>query len=99
MNKMIQYERSVLIGKVPALKSYVESGQVTVWKLVTNEGKLLARIVRFLPGRASTIDDHLRQDIVTAVFKDCDPNIKYRVRRAGGVDLIGKPKDWIPKTI
>ena len=96
---MIQYERSVLIGMIPALRIHIESGQVTVWKLVAEEGKLLARIVRFLPGHASTIDDNLRQDIVAAVFNDCEPNIAYRIRRAGGIDLIGRPQDWKPKPI
>ncbi len=87
----IEYDGALLIQKIPSLKIRVENGDLKVLKVVTGEGKLVERVVRFANMHVYMADEDMRIQIVDATLHDCHENVAYRPYGLMGLEIVGKP--------
>ncbi len=88
---LIEYDPTLLVNKIPSLKKSVEEGYIKVLKIVTPEGKLIERVVRFTNLSLVTFDEDLRKQIIVEVFGDCHEIILYRQYALMGFEIVGRP--------
>ncbi|HTK33053.1 MAG TPA: hypothetical protein VL335_00695 [Candidatus Paceibacterota bacterium] len=89
--KKVTYGLDTILQHFPEILDQAKEGHVVVSKIVTNDGRLVARVVHFPNTSIFTPDDYLKRQIEALLLHDCIGHIRTKRRGSRGISFVGRP--------